>query len=65
MFLKLKIYFFRLKTKFLEPKLLRAFLFVKSYNRDKVGLALACLNINKIGEMNSKYLFLLLYFKGK
>lgn len=60
MFFKLKIYFFRLKTKFLEPKLLRAFLFVNSYNRDKVGLTLACLNINKIGEMNSKYPFLLL-----
>ena len=54
-----------MKKKFLEPKLLRAFLFVKSYNRDKVGLTLACLNINKIGEMNSKYPFLLLQFKGK
>ena len=62
---KLKIYFFQIEEKPLEPKLLRAFLCVKSYNRDKVGLALACLNINKIGEMDSKYPFLLLQFKGK
>ena len=55
----------QIEDKVLEPKFLWTFLCVKSYNRDNVGLTLACLNINKIGEMDSKYPFLLLQFKGK